>query len=359
MKIGFNNDIPVIYDFLQVVIYGYNQPDFMMKGGGGMEPSKEVADSLARIWEGFDHDVPGLSLFFTADENKSSYASHTFCRMMLECKNLDEFIQRIFEPDSQETLASLLAYYDNDTAGNRNMDFYRGMLTKKDTLFPFVHKLGISPQQKLEIMGLFSNPEEVMEPLQLFLHRIKRRIKREYSTHVEKIRGFNKKLSVKVRTDGENFLNTELKPFMEKVHPEKYEELIFTYSFINEYSLFTLSGKNKKSIYVFLGMEYEKTLSSVSVKDILSENELFFKALSDKNRLNMISLLSQRKMYVGEIARACNLVISTASYHLDLLLNAFIVNGTVINKKMYYALNEDYLINKFEQLKQSSMRKRF
>jgi len=64
----------------------------------------------------------------------------------------------------------------------------------------------------------------------------------------------------------------------------------------------------------------------MSDQDMLSELLIFFKALSDENRLKIIGLLSQCPYSVEELAHALSLSVSTTSHHLSRLSQAGLVN---------------------------------
>ena len=58
-----------------------------------------------------------------------------------------------------------------------------------------------------------------------------------------------------------------------------------------------------------------------------------FKALSDENRYNLVSLLLKHDYCVGALARKLNISESAVSQHLKILRNASIVKG---DKRGYY-----------------------
>lgn len=64
-----------------------------------------------------------------------------------------------------------------------------------------------------------------------------------------------------------------------------------------------------------------------------------FKALSDKNRLRILLMLTKRRLCVCEIQYILGLAISTVSKHLTILRDAGFVTDEKEGKWVYYSLN--------------------
>ena len=70
---------------------------------------------------------------------------------------------------------------------------------------------------------------------------------------------------------------------------------------------------------------------------------LFFKALSDPNRLRMVGLLSERSYFVEEIAERLGISVSTASHHLARLSKVGLVTAAPEGHYYRYTLKPDVL----------------
>lgn len=75
-----------------------------------------------------------------------------------------------------------------------------------------------------------------------------------------------------------------------------------------------------------------------------------FRALSEPNRLKALSvLLSESKpCTVGEVAGHCPTDFSVTSRHLNTLKQAGIVDASKRGKRVFYSVNEDFLIDFFD-----------
>ncbi len=73
-----------------------------------------------------------------------------------------------------------------------------------------------------------------------------------------------------------------------------------------------------------------------------------FKALSDKNRLFILDMLSCGEMCACEIMEGLELSQSTISHHMKVLQEAELVNGVKNGKWMNYSINKE----KVEEIKE-------
>jgi len=67
----------------------------------------------------------------------------------------------------------------------------------------------------------------------------------------------------------------------------------------------------------------------------------FCKALCDSTRQEILEMLREREMYVGEIVDAFNVSQPTISHHLNILKGAQVVRSRKEGKQVYYSLNQD------------------
>ena len=75
-----------------------------------------------------------------------------------------------------------------------------------------------------------------------------------------------------------------------------------------------------------------------------------FKALADRNRRKIISLLKERDYAVTEMLKNFDIGQATLSSHLAILKKAGIVSSKVDNKWRIYSLNKDILMKFVREL---------
>lgn len=70
------------------------------------------------------------------------------------------------------------------------------------------------------------------------------------------------------------------------------------------------------------------------------------KALGDNTRLNMVSMLAKKPMYIQELAEALDLTPATISHHIDILIKNELVSISMdgeVSKRIYYGINRHKL----------------
>lgn len=82
------------------------------------------------------------------------------------------------------------------------------------------------------------------------------------------------------------------------------------------------------------------------------ELEKKIKALSDRNRLLLLSHLSHQKMYGARLSEYLGLTTATISHHLDLLRQAGFVDEEKIGTIKYFVANQDAIDTFFNELKE-------
>lgn len=75
------------------------------------------------------------------------------------------------------------------------------------------------------------------------------------------------------------------------------------------------------------------------------------KLLSDKSKVDILELVSQKPCYGKELANALNLSTATISYHVNALLKANFLKAEIISNKVYYSINIERISAKLDGIK--------
>ncbi|MBQ7902720.1 MAG: winged helix-turn-helix transcriptional regulator [Oscillospiraceae bacterium] len=71
------------------------------------------------------------------------------------------------------------------------------------------------------------------------------------------------------------------------------------------------------------------------------EKERIFKALGDRNRLEIMDLISENELSAGQILQQVKMAQSTLSHHMKILCDSGIVNSRKDYRWVYYTINEE------------------
>jgi len=76
----------------------------------------------------------------------------------------------------------------------------------------------------------------------------------------------------------------------------------------------------------------------------------FFTAMGDPTRLQIVLLLQEKPLNVGDIAEQFRISRPAISHHLRILKEANILDSEKSGQEVYYALNKDFIINELRAL---------
>ena len=80
--------------------------------------------------------------------------------------------------------------------------------------------------------------------------------------------------------------------------------------------------------------------------DFIEDSEAYINALkllSDKSRFEIMSYLSEKPAYAGELVKYSGLTAATISHHMSQLAEASLIRLEKIDTKVYYSVNKEML----------------
>lgn len=77
------------------------------------------------------------------------------------------------------------------------------------------------------------------------------------------------------------------------------------------------------------------------------------KAMSDKNRLQIMSMLSAGQMNVSDVAEELNVEENLASHHLRVLASLGFLKSEKKGREVFYSINKTKMVNLFKDLNQN------
>ena len=76
----------------------------------------------------------------------------------------------------------------------------------------------------------------------------------------------------------------------------------------------------------------------------------FFTAMGDPIRLQIIFLLREKPLNVGEIANQFKISRPAISHHLKVLKEAKILQSEKMGQEVYYSMNKKYIVDELRQM---------
>ncbi|QVK17916.1 winged helix-turn-helix transcriptional regulator [Mycoplasmatota bacterium] len=195
---------------------------------------------------------------------------------------------------------------------------------------------------KVKIIECLENLEETKQRYCLLLNNIYQKI---YKTYEEDIL----KLVIKKKTKYEDRFNRDPEQFCKDCFNTDLE--VFGNKVCIHISFFWNIGyeywpKQFGEEVIILGANSHLKDITIPQKEKIFN---FLKTISDKSRLEIIHLLSERPYYVNELAEKLNFSTATISYHLSKLQEINIVDFKRRDQRFYYFLLDNQIKNLFKE----------
>ena len=234
---------------------------------------------------------------------------------------------------NEEIKAIILDVYNEQFEQETTID----SISTLNNIIEFIKELDLKEDTKWKLMIILNDPKKYYKSLIKTIEDNRNAYREAYKAVEKSLSKLISNYIKYVNSDKCEVLNNVIKNHDSKIN------IIPTLSFGT--SLFEF-----KNTY-FVGVLYEITYNEY-VNSMGNKGELILKlkALSDKSKLEIISLLKTEPKYSLEIAEALDLTPATVSYHMGSLLECGMVVVEKKQGKVYYNLNKTGLKNFIDEL---------
>lgn len=194
---------------------------------------------------------------------------------------------------------------------------------------------------KEKLLECFGNPEETKQRL-LFL--FKQFYERSYrpieQTVLEKIQNIQEQYKSMLKSNAQDFINKYFFNFF-KIENGTWEYKLNIHLSLFQYIYFwtiNLHDYKQKPGWMVLGI---RTYEFYFQKEAADRVDRFLKVLSDKRRVDIVKMLSNKPYYGYEIAAKLELTPATVNYHINLLMDAGIITFDREENKIYFSINKE------------------
>ncbi|GAA0084040.1 ArsR/SmtB family transcription factor [Clostridium sp. MB05] len=206
-----------------------------------------------------------------------------------------------------------------------------------NNILGFLRKLDIAENIKWKLMLILESPKSYYKDLIEELEKNRGAYNEAYKVIEKKLPKLISDLSKYIKSGKCEIITNN------KTKSSQNYAVIPTLAFVN--SLIEI-----KDTY-FVGLLYE-IIHKEHIKAIGNKGEIILKlkALADKSKLDIISLIKGDPKYSLEIAKSLSLTPATVSYHMATLLESNMVIVEKKNGKVYYSLNNEGIEKFIEEL---------
>lgn len=215
------------------------------------------------------------------------------------------------------------------------------------SLLDYLENVELEDKTKLLLISLYNNRYEVLGDLAELINQCIPILKAHFNIIED---DFKRALTSLGDRDK---LNSFMKDTI-NVQLDIPEKTVFYFSIFNSNQISIMESHEDKVIS-YIGI-FVEDLIKLTEKNKFNDTRILsdLKAISDPTRLRIIGLLSDKKMYLQEIAEALELAPSTISHHIQILLNTMLVSVTVDamnSRKIFYETNKDKVKELGESIK--------
>lgn len=214
----------------------------------------------------------------------------------------------------------------------------------------YIQKVVVNDLDKKEkILECFKNPEETKKRLCFLCNQFYEKSYKPIEDEIlHELNNGLIKYKQLLHYNPEEFLKKYFLDFFKPENNSFQYKINVHISFFKQISFLVISLHDyiRKDGWVALGIRSYEFYSKDQLKDNVDK---FLKALSDKSRLSIIKILSQRSCYGYEIAGLLKLTPPTVNYHMNFLMDANIASFDRIENKVYYSLNKEKIKEMFIQ----------
>ncbi len=216
----------------------------------------------------------------------------------------------------------------------------------EDILF-LIENTGFSASKKFEIIKIYIDSERIYKEFQDKIGACEEIVKKYYYLVEDR---FNRIVNnFKADKDTKKFLAMANVMSLKDLYSK---EIIVRFSSI-QYNGggFRLSYKESVKTKIIIGiMLFDLCDYSMSFEDSKDKIIEECKAIGDETRFTILSRISERPYYVKELADEMDLTSASISHHLSILFQAGFIEPTVKDRKTYYNIKEEAIIDLGQKL---------
>lgn len=301
-----------------------------------------IRKAMPHLWQGKEDLLP-LFMLNSENENYDSFAESLFLNIPSGISLADLDVEKftiaakfalidLIQDDldilaaSPEELAEIFGDYQTS-----DLDF--------ELLIEQVQKLEFADSQKIFVLEFFINISDYYEKIISSLIEVEKLCKLSF----EIIRPlFEEKIKNLDSDSGLKHLNEQwLKRFdFEQISFRREEDIHLYVSIVRYNGLWLRYSQNfNQELVIGLGLIFAEMLEVSSKSDqrqLLDQKQL--NALSDNTRYQVIQILAERPHYAQEIADKLGITAATLSHHMQILINALLINIRIEGRKVFYRL---------------------
>lgn len=321
MEVKFYRNPGLFYDLYHILLMKLNTRAKWLERVANAGHEQKDAEYIDACLKEFEDPNPELAIFFFIKNRRT------------ECYFLNIFTDILAKQQEEMQLADFIAYLDDTDRIRKeicafylgkNVD-YQNILEVSQTIY---HSETLKETMKFQLLHFFADPRFFIEMLQECLRIYMEKLETIYAEREAELK----------RSEQEFRLSALIKG---------YESMIGRSAVREDCEMLKISMVAVSKNIVFKDLELDWFIlgydHAITLKNELNTKidiEKFGNAMGDQNRIRIIEyLLKEGELSGGDLAKRLGIALNTASYHLDIMQDAYMLCSRNLGKATYYWLN--------------------
>lgn len=328
--IQFSNTPGQLHDLFFLFILHFNQEDFRTDTPLMYTTSEERA-YYAQLLEKLPPIPEELRIFFHAGESGKCFMSHMYFDKKIDAILRDEYDlsavrNELF--DTQRVIDNVLMHYFPSLSDSERDACKNSLSTLSQTIKSCDHPSEI----KAALYDFFINPEITLRKLSDEL------LSKSFTQELDYNRNYNLHNRLRETFDFDTVAQLLKEIKICSVDTTNCE--IVHVSFCLYAQSMVYSNLRGNSLFLMLGSEYNKVLSSLKVDTLQVDLKAFCQSLSDTNRYSILELVDRHgEIIAKDVEAELGLSAPNTYYHLSCMLKSGVLKVRSQGKLVYYSVN--------------------
>ena len=295
-------------------------------------------------------DKEKLNYFFKEYGGEVSIAKAMYSTKTLYGKTLEESLDFIRDEENSKILESLVADMLFLKFGDRSI--VRQKLIKKSVdkhyALEVLEESSIEPHLKWHIYMFINHIEEKKREFCNFIEAIYMEAKESIDRLLRESKKWSNDIKRSIEEEGLEYIKNTFKNI--DIDDKAYDKVYIYVKALLSYNFQYVGYTGERELYIGFGVNYEKVLSTLWGRDTFQWFEVVAKCIADKEKFEIIKILSEEENYSLELSNRLGIATSDISNQIKNLGLSNLLIETKRNNKYYYSLNKDSLRSWIEVL---------
>lgn len=285
-----------------------------------LEPYLPISDDLLLFFYMNDNNLSFMmEKYFDAYKNEFASGKYTFSEVMSKLSNYEQVID------------NMLSTYFRGVSEEKRRECKESLPVLSHLIKESKYPIKI----KNALYAFFIDPVPIIQKLMQELVAKEILLNQQYQKAYQKMQGMQDNFNFQKFSDGFSRMKGHA------IDIKNYEEVYVAFCLYSKNTIFCKFYEQK--VLLMLGTDYDTRLDYLKNQQEIPSLELFGNAVSEKNRIEILNLMAEKKeVSVKDIEQFLGLTGTNAYYHLILMQKAGMLKSRTKGRMVYYSIDKNF-----------------